>query len=66
MLHDRVPADRRATMVSVQSLTQQIGNVIASITEAWVAAAAGIPTAWLLGAVVLAASSVLLALISDE
>jgi uncharacterized membrane protein AbrB (regulator of aidB expression) len=53
-------------MVSVQSLTQQIGNVIASITVAWVAAAAGIPTAWLLGAVVLAASSVLLALISDE
>lgn len=66
VLHERVQADRRATMVSVQSLTQQAGNVIASVGLTRVADAAGIPTAWLVGAVVLVAASVLLALIGDE
>lgn len=66
MLHERVPAERRATMMSVQSLTEQVGNVIASITLTRVAAAAGIPTAWLVGAAVLVAASVVLALVGDE
>ncbi|HSJ44738.1 MAG TPA: MFS transporter [Euzebyales bacterium] len=66
MLHERVPAQRRATMVSAQSLTEQVGNVIASIALTRVAAAAGIPTAWVVGAVVLVAASVLLAFIGDE
>jgi MFS family permease len=66
MLHERVPADRRATMVSVRSLTEQVGNVVASIGLTRVAAASGIPTAWLIGAGVLVAASVLLLLIGDE
>jgi len=66
LLHERVPADRRATMVSVQSLTQQVGNVIASVVLTRVAAASGIPTAWLVGAVVLVASAILLASIDDR
>jgi MFS family permease len=66
VLHERVPADRRATMVSVQSLTQQVGNVIASVALTRVAAAAGIPTAWIVGAVVLVLAAVLLALVGDR
>jgi hypothetical protein len=66
LLHERVPADRRATMVSVQSLTQQVGNVIAGVVLTRIAAAAGIPAAWLVGAVVLAASAMLLASIDDR
>lgn len=66
VLHERVPAERRATMVSVQSLTQQVGNVIASVTLTRVATASGIPTAWLVGAGVLVIASVLLAQVGDE
>ena len=66
LLHERVPADRRATMVSVQSLTHQVGNVIAGVVLTRVAAAAGIPAAWLVGAVMLAASAILLASIDDR
>lgn len=64
LLHDRVPADRRATMVSVQSLCMQTGNVIAGLTLTRVAAAAGIPTAWTVGAVLLLVPSGLLALVA--
>lgn len=64
LLHDRVPADRRATMVSVQSLCMQTGNVIAALTLTRVAAAAGIPAAWTVGAVLLLVPSGLLALVA--
>lgn len=66
VLHERVQADRRATMVSVQSLTQQAGNVIASVGLTRVADAAGIPAAWVVGAVVLVAAAALLASIGDR
>jgi MFS family permease len=61
LLHERVPSTHRATMVSVQSLSEQLGNVIASLMLTRVAASAGIPAAWLIGAglLVLAAGLVL-------
>ena len=50
LLHDRVSGDRRATMVSTLSMSQQGGNLFASLTLARLADVAGIPLAWSIGA----------------
>jgi MFS family permease len=65
LLHERVPASRRATMVSVQSLSQQSGGLIASLGLTRVAAAASIPAAWGVGAVLLVLAAALLLLVQD-
>ncbi|HEX6256439.1 MAG TPA: MFS transporter [Euzebyales bacterium] len=66
LLHDRVPSSHRATMVSVQSLSEQLGNVIAGLTLTRVAAAAGIPAAWLIGAGLLVLAAVLVLAIRER
>lgn len=65
-LHERVPSSRRATMVSVQSLAQQLGNVIASLGLTRVAAAQSIPFAWGVGAALLVVSSALLLFVRER
>ncbi|MBW3604666.1 MAG: MFS transporter [Actinobacteria bacterium] len=65
-LHERVPSSRRATMVSAQSLAQQLGNVIASLGLTRVAAAQGIPFAWGVGATLLVVSSALLLFVRER
>jgi hypothetical protein len=62
-LHEHVPATSRATMVSAQSLSQQTGGVIASVGLTRIAATAGIPTAWGLGATLLLPAAALLLLV---
>jgi hypothetical protein len=52
-------------MVSVQSLSQQSGGLIASLGLTRVAAAAGIPAAWGVGAVLLVLAAALLLLVQD-
>ncbi len=54
LLHEWVPSSRRATMLSISSLVSQGGNVVASLAIAPLAAAAGIPVGWVVGAAVLA------------
>lgn len=66
MLHERVPAGRRATLLSVESLCEQTGNVIASLALTRVAAAFGIPFAWSVGAVLLVVVGVLLLFVADD
>lgn len=65
LLHERVPASGRATMVSVRSLSQQGGAFVASLGLTRVAAAAGIPVAWGLGAALLLLAVALLLLIRE-
>jgi MFS family permease len=65
LLHERVPSSHRATMVSVQSLSEQVGNVIAGLTLTRVAATAGIPAAWLVGAGLLVIAAALLHAVRD-
>lgn len=50
MLHEWVPGDRRTTIVSVDSLAGQLGNVGASLILVPIAGATSISTGWLLGA----------------
>jgi MFS family permease len=63
LLHEHVPATSRATMVSAQSLSQQTGCVIASVGLTRIAATAGIPTAWGIGAALLLPAAALLLLV---
>ncbi len=63
LLHEHVPASSRATMVSAQSLSQQTGGVIASLGLTRVAATAGIPVAWGIGAALLLPAAALLLLV---
>jgi MFS family permease len=65
LLHERVPSSHRATMVSVQSLSAQLGNVIAGLALARVAATAGIAAAWLIGAGLLVLAAALLRAVRD-
>jgi MFS family permease len=63
LLHEHVPAHSRATMVSAQSLSQQAGGVITSLGLTRVAATAGIPAAWGIGAALLLPATALLLLV---
>lgn len=65
LLHDRVPAARRATMLSMLSLSQQAGSLVSSLVLARVAQMAGIPVAWIIGALTLVAAGGLMLVIRD-
>jgi MFS family permease len=51
LLHEAVPDRQRATMVSAQSLALQLGGVGSGLSLPRLAAQAGVPAAWLVGAV---------------
>lgn len=57
LLHERVPGEQRATMLSVDSLARMAGGLVAGLTLPRLADRAGIPAAWLLAAGLLAASA---------
>jgi MFS family permease len=63
LLHDRVSAERRATMVSTLSISQQAGNLVSSLTLARLANDAGIPLVWAIGAALLVLQAALLMLV---
>lgn len=63
LLHDRVTAERRATMVSTLSISQQAGNLVSSLTLARLADAEGIPVVWAIGAGLLVLQAALIALV---
>lgn len=57
LLHERVPGERRATMLSIGSLAMMAGGLLAGLTLPRLADAAGIPAAWLMAAALLSASA---------
>jgi MFS family permease len=59
LLHKQVPSGQRATMLSVDSLAQQAGATIGSLTLPFVADRLGIGAAWMGGGAVLALSALL-------
>jgi predicted MFS family arabinose efflux permease len=59
MLHGRVGASRRATLMSVDSLQLQLGVALASVTLGYLASRAGMGAAWWAGAGVLLLSALL-------
>ena len=63
LLHDRVPGERRATMVSTLSLSQQAGNLVSSLTLARLADQAGIRLVWAIGAGLFVVQAALIALV---
>jgi MFS family permease len=63
LLHDRVSSERRATMVSTLSISQQAGNLVSSLTLARLADAAGIPVVWAIGAALYVVQAALIALV---
>ncbi|MEZ5176116.1 MAG: MFS transporter [Acidimicrobiia bacterium] len=61
MLHEWVPNEQRNTIVSVDSLAGQLGNVGASLLLIPIAGATSIAVGWILGAVAMALSAMLVA-----
>ncbi|WP_079316306.1 MFS transporter [Microbispora sp. GKU 823] len=59
LLHQRVAADRRATVMSVDSLQLQFGGMLSSLCLVPLAGIAGVGPAWALTAVVVLASALL-------
>jgi hypothetical protein len=57
MVHREVAADHRATVVSANSLTSQVGGAVSGIVLGLVADRAGLTTAMLVAAVVMAAAA---------
>jgi MFS family permease len=55
LLHEEVPSGARATMLSVESLAEQLGGVTSSLTLTRLAAGAGIPAAFWVAAGVMGA-----------
>lgn len=66
LLHERVPTERRATVVSMLSLSQESGNLLSSLVLARVANAAGIPLAWSIAAVTFVVAAGLTTAISNS
>ncbi|MCZ7533125.1 MAG: MFS transporter [Acidimicrobiia bacterium] len=62
MLHEWVPGNRRTTIVSVDSLAGQLGNVGASLILVPIAGATSISTGWLLGAGIMFAAALVVSL----
>ncbi len=58
MYNDEVPAEQRSTMLSFQSLVLQSGVLCGSLVLGYVAGTSGIPSAWMIGSIVVALSSV--------
>lgn len=63
LLHDRVTGERRATMVSTLSVSQQTANLVSSLTLARLAEAAGIPLVWAIGAALCVLQAALISLV---
>ena len=59
LLHEQVPENIRATVLSVRSMTLQGAGMAAGLTLGVLAEARGIPAAWIVTALILAATSVL-------
>lgn len=59
LLHERVPSETRATMLSADSLAFQIGGFVSSFVLAAIAERNGIPLAWIIAAIVLALGALL-------
>jgi MFS family permease len=57
MVHRLVGPEQRATMVSVNSLTSRVGGALSAVILGVVADRAGIPAAWIVCAVLLAAAA---------
>ena len=57
LMHEHVTSDRRATMVSAESLVFQGGGFVAALTFPALADAHGIPIVWLVGSLILAAGA---------
>jgi hypothetical protein len=57
MVHRLVPAAQRATILSISSLASRLGGVLAGLGVGWLASAAGLPAAFGVSAVLLAAAA---------
>ncbi len=66
LLHHRVDAAQRSTMVSLQSLAGQLFGILGSFALPALAAVAGLPLAWAAAAAVLALAALLLLGIPDR
>jgi sugar phosphate permease len=60
-LHDNIPSEVRATVVSFESLAHHVGGAIGLMVTGFVAKQYGIPAAWLLSGIALAGGSLLVA-----
>jgi MFS family permease len=66
LLHEHVSADSRTTMVSVSSLSMQSGGFVSALTLPAMAAAYGIPVAWVVGGSILGLAALLYVGIPDR
>jgi Major Facilitator Superfamily len=66
LLHHRVDAAQRSTMVSLQSLASQLFGIVGSFALPALAAVAGLPLAWTAAAALLAVAALLLLGIPDR
>ena len=57
MVHRLVPPAQRATILSISSLASRLGGVLAGLGVGWLASAAGLPAAFGVSAVLLAAAA---------
>jgi len=66
LLHEHVPSDRRSTMLSVESLTLQLGGFACTLALPTIAAALSIPWAWFGVAALLTSSAFLYRTVPDR
>lgn len=66
LLHEHVPAQRRSTMLSVESLSLQLGGIASTLLLPTVAAVTSIAVAWAGVAVLVVASAVLYRTVPDR
>ncbi|WP_344882653.1 hypothetical protein, partial [Nonomuraea antimicrobica] len=59
LLHNRVSSAERATVLSMDSLIQQLGNVGGAVLFGWLAVASGTSTAWYAAAGLVLAAALL-------
>ena len=57
MVHRLVPPEQRATILSISSLAARLGGVLAGLGVGWLASVAGLPAAFGVSAVLLAAAA---------
>lgn len=66
ILHNHVEDNQRSTMLSLRSLTQQLGAALGLILAGAVAEIYSTPTAWIVGAVFLVVSAILVGLLAQR
>ena len=66
LLNEQIPAERRSTILSFESVLLQIGAVVGVLFMALISSTRGIPAAWIVGASALALSSICYLLIPAE